>query len=256
MAWGAFSSLGTAGNKVAATSDVLTIANSSPAAGDIVIVRAMTDNLATVDGASSTLSCSDSKGNTYTKLGEQTNTVGGAAADGSCVAIWICQLRTGLTLTTDSITISYTGSITAKAIMAQTATITAGNTWASVGTLQRGTADAATSGPLLTLGGLPATEHVWISADAIEAAGAGTFTEDTNFVSALNRATSGGVANTNIAGMGAIRKASIASSTHQATYSNAGDWASLLVAVDEVTITRSYAPDSRRSRRSRSLSRR
>ena len=240
MTWGAWTTIGNLGAKVSSAS--LTgpgtgglVINSSPAAGDIVVVHFATDNIATVDGASNThLTVTDTQGNSYSKLGEETNTVGGAFEDGVTVSIWITQLSKALTISVDSITGNFSSAVDAACMTAVTATLTAGDTWQSQGATPNGaTGDAVTTGPTTTVGSLASAEHMWFAVDGRENV-VGTYTGDVNFATNINRGTSGGVAATNISVHSELRKATLTTSSHAGSNTTSADWASLLVSVTEV----------------------
>src|SRR2546423_448261 len=104
-------------NETSQSSSVFTV--STPVltadAGDLLVLSIAMDNLGTADGNTSQVtSVTDSRSNTWTKAGEFTNTVGGAAGDGATIAVWYSVLTTGYTTGVDTVTINYSGNVTAK----------------------------------------------------------------------------------------------------------------------------------------------
>jgi hypothetical protein len=89
MAIASVGTCGTAATSGAGTSFTLTTTtNALSATTDIAILVVVTDNVATTDGASNTHTSVTGGTGAWTKLGEYTNTVGGAAADGCCTSLW------------------------------------------------------------------------------------------------------------------------------------------------------------------------
>lgn len=104
----AIASGGTLGTGVSATSSTtftLTTATNTLAAGDYAILVVTSDNTATADGASTDHTSVSGGTGTWTKLGEYTNTVGGAAADGVTTSLWRFE-ATGAVATGTVITIT------------------------------------------------------------------------------------------------------------------------------------------------------
>lgn len=97
-------------------------------AGKIAFISVTTDNLAIVDGNTTNHSISDSKGNTWNKVFEVTDT-DGAVNDGITVSLWWSKVGTDI-LTTDSVTLTLTGSMNDRTISLGEATIGTGNTLA------------------------------------------------------------------------------------------------------------------------------
>lgn len=97
-------------------------------AGKYVVVSCASDNDATADGASTFHSVTDSKGNTWARHGEYTET-DGAANDGTVVSIWGAKIDTAI-LTTDTITLTLGASKSDKIITCFEATVGTGKTLA------------------------------------------------------------------------------------------------------------------------------
>lgn len=226
MAYAYVAGRGGANNKTSSA----TLAGSPSAAiaiGQMVVVIAACDNASTGDAETTLMSVSDNVGNTYTKLGEYTNGDGAAGA-GVTTGLFASKLTTALA-TTDTITLTLTSAVGTRAMVFQEFS------GAGINRVGRtyGVADVATSGPSLTVSGLPATEHLWLGVDGTEGL-ADTYTRDADYSSAGVRSTTGGNADTNIAVWGGYRIAALASDTYQSSNTVARDWASMLVAIDEV----------------------
>src|SRR5947208_1550631 len=110
------SSVGTIGSnqsKTAGTTLVITPTNQLNA-GDVGILVIAADNFNTTDGDNSELTTViDSKGNTWDKVREFTNG-NGTAATGATVAIFKSDVTVNV-LVTDTITINFANTITARA---------------------------------------------------------------------------------------------------------------------------------------------
>lgn len=196
----------------------------------------ITNNLQTSAGASNDhISCTDTGLNVYTKVHEWTYSAG-AAADGVTASIWIADCTTGLAITTDTVSFGFSASVTTKVSFGATATVAAGKTWGLTGVTQ-GTAVAALTGPSTTISGLPSLSRQWIALDGIETFGTDTYTQDAAYTGTLQRGTTGGAADTNLAFRMGFNPQVSTTDTHQASSSAAADWLSLMVALDEVTPT-------------------
>src|SRR3990170_4555164 len=104
MAIASVGSAGTAISKSSGTTLVLTV-SAAFASTDLAVVYTGWDNTDTATGDTSRLTCADSKGNTYTKLREYTNSEG-VAEDGVTGAIFISRISSALTAGADSITVT------------------------------------------------------------------------------------------------------------------------------------------------------
>ncbi len=156
----------TNGNETSQTSTAFPI-SSATAADELGVIAIALDNLATTDGQTSNVtSVSDSKGNTWNKLGEYTNTVGGAAADGATIAVWYSVFSSALT-TSDTVTANYSSSVVAKAAMAWSYTKGASTTVALAGSLQVLGNDNSDAGSM-TVSGLTNGEYLFFRAIASE----------------------------------------------------------------------------------------
>lgn len=113
----AIASVGTLGTGVSSTSNssfTLSTATNTLADGDFGILTIVTDNIATADGDTNTHTSVSGGTGTWSKLGEYTNTVGGAGGDGVCTSVWLFQ-ATGTLSTSTTITMDLSGNATDKA---------------------------------------------------------------------------------------------------------------------------------------------
>jgi len=102
----AIASVGTMGTGVSSTSSTtftLSTATNTLASGDFALLTVATDNTSTADGNTSDHTAVSGGTGTWSKLGEYTNTVGGAAADGVTTSVWLFEatgaVGTGTTIT-------------------------------------------------------------------------------------------------------------------------------------------------------------
>jgi len=136
-------------------------------AGRLAILILALDNRSTADGQTSDVTnVTDTKGNTWTKAGEYTNTVGGAAADGATVAVWYSVITTQLT-TSDTITTTYSGAVVAKGALCEVFSMGAVSTVSIAGTVQVLANDNADAGSM-TISGLSSAEYLFFRAIASE----------------------------------------------------------------------------------------
>lgn len=97
----AFTDGGSLGGEVLPKVSGTTVSTSvgGPVAADsLLVVVSAWDNTATASGPTTMLSCSDSVGNTYNKIAEQTYSAG-TAETGVTGSMWVSKLTTGLTNT-------------------------------------------------------------------------------------------------------------------------------------------------------------
>jgi hypothetical protein len=234
--WAAFASVGSlcsSASKIAGTTQNHTT-TASLEAGNLGIIAYASDNLATSDGASNThLSVTDIAGNTWTKAREFTNAQTGAGT-GVTVSIWYSKAATTLTSGTNRITMTFSGSVTAKAMACWEFTMAA-NSVVKVD----GGADLANDGAdtaAITRGGLTNVSHLWIRASGGEyGAGGSTYTASTNFTTFTHTTshTGGGAADSNITGRGEFRIFTGTSQTTDPTVGGAVDHAATMAAFSE-----------------------
>jgi hypothetical protein len=140
----------------------------SASAGKLVILQIAMNNLGTTDGQTSQLTnVTDSVLNQWTKAGEYTNTLGGAAADGSTIAVWYSVLTNNLTAGTHFVTTTYSGNLTAKAVSAIVYSIGAGNTVSVAGSVEVLSNDNSDAGSQ-SISGLASKEYLFYRAIASE----------------------------------------------------------------------------------------
>lgn len=147
-------SLGTVQEKTSDTTIVLTVTGTAQV-GDLVAVLVTVDNLGTTDGETSQLSIADSAGNTWTKVREQTES-SGVAADGLTAAIFVCRVTTQIDSGVDTITVTSTSAVTAKAMEAWAFSAVAGTVM--VAAVSVGNAGSGQP-PALSLTGLEDGQH-------------------------------------------------------------------------------------------------
>lgn len=189
----AFSAVTPRGSNTEKTSD--TSISLSPSAnlavGQLVVVHCATDNdaVAVADGATTRHSLADSKGNTWVKDAEYTDS-DGAAADGVTSSVWHSVLTTAI-LTSDTITLTTSSAVTNKIISCLEATMQAGSTVgvATVGVGQSAIAATAT--------GLLPAEYLFVGAGASEG-NDNTKTADADYAEQFDLRTGSGTAATEI----------------------------------------------------------
>lgn len=194
MALSDLGSLGTANHKTSSTGIAITTTQAT-AVGDIVTVQVATDNSVSTVGETSThTSVTDTAGNTYTKVGEQTNGTGGANA-GVTLSVWR-SVHTSALASGDSITFARSGSVSAKAMSARRFGRTSGSTL-SYPTPQT---NAQTGVPApLTISGMTASiEKLMVRCAAVESNAASITTETSGWTLGNDIGTSGGSAATNV----------------------------------------------------------
>jgi hypothetical protein len=161
------------GSNVAGASFAVTL-NAAAAAGSVVVLTIAKDIVGTTDAETSEVTgITDSVGgNTWTKRKEYRNGQGSAAA-GGVVAVWTSVLVNGLGIG-DTITASFSSSITAKAIQPLNFSIGVGSI---LGLEDSDTlaADGAVPGSM-TLSGLPSREYLFFRGVGGEAGSAMTAT--------------------------------------------------------------------------------
>jgi len=150
-------------------SDTTIIANPSAnlAAGVIVFVTGVTDNVATADGATTLHSISDTDSNTWIKVYEETET-DGAAGDGTTTSVWWTKVVTQID-TTDSITLTTSSAVGAKMINVVSVTVGAGNTLAST-TGYTGVSHFTSGNPSQALSSLTNREYLFFGLTGAESA--------------------------------------------------------------------------------------
>lgn len=156
-----------AGNEISQSSTGYTV-GATAVAGKLLVLAIAIDNLSTTDGVTNDVtSVSDTQLNTWNKAGEFTNTVGGVAGDGATIAVFYSVLTTQLT-TSDTVTVNYSGNVTAKARASlRSFTLGAGSSISIAGTVQTLANDNANAGSM-TISGLSNGEYLFVRAIASE----------------------------------------------------------------------------------------
>ena len=226
--WSFVGHRGSAGGSVAGTTISVFPSVSIPQ-NAILIVRTVSDNPSTVIGMTDYHSVSDSKGNTYTKLREITM-ASGSPGSGLTVALFASKLSTGLS-TTDTVTLTISSSVGAKAIGLEEFSVGTGMTFQLDAVIF---SNGNSTTPSVTLLGLTNVTRLWLGLVGIEGPNEDTFTQDTDYANNTSFGTTGGVADTNVASRFGSRVATITSDTYNPTLGTTRDWVDILAALKEV----------------------
>ena len=229
MAWGSVGTLGSGQEKTSDDSLVLTT-SAAAEVGNVIIVAMGFDNIGTTDGdLSEVASVVDSAGNTYTKLKEQTNGNGAAAAGGT-VSLWYTKVTSELALG-GTITATLSAATTAKAISAWEFSVTAGATITLEGSTSavHDLADPAA----MTIDSLANQEYLWFVADVEETPNTGTYTPDADYTAIDKNGTTGDAGATNILVAGGFRIFTGTADTYDADTGADRDGAQVYVALKE-----------------------
>lgn len=182
---------GVAGSDKTAGTSVVTAAFTRTA-GRFYCIAIAKDNAASADGNTSEVtSITDSQGNTWTKAREFCNAEGGAGA-GVTISLWYSVCTTGGSAT---LTLNFSGSVTAKAWNEIEATIGAGSTISVAGGTD--VADDGVNPSALTLSGLASQEYLFVRAAGAENTALST-TQTANYTERPDQNTTGGGAASNI----------------------------------------------------------
>lgn len=236
----AFSAVGTDinsmkfGDKTGSTTDTRTYFTTYSSGSFMVCIIACDNIGTTTDGDKGDItSVADDAGNTYTKAIQFTNVQGGAAS-GATVAVYYCELTTGVT-SSNTLTVTYNGSPTATA--AALFKVTKGGS-TTIGV--EGTSTLANDGAdpgSMTISSLSNIEHLWFRVTAYESpvvAPTITSTWNNTFSPTAGQATSGGGSASNM-GIFCEHKVSTSTSETSDPTLSATDNASVLVAFYEYT---------------------
>lgn len=229
MAFTSSGSFVSVNNKTAATS--LAIIPSAPAtAGRLAVLLIATDNLSNVTASNNVLSIRDSQNNIWFKAGERSD--GSAAGAGATIAMFYCVPSTTIA-TTNSITASFNGSITAKAASGFIFNTTIQNPTplTSSATGSQSTTPGSLNLSNLTSG---AGNYLFFRGLAVEDTTTNLLTVTTAFTASTANGTSGGGGATNMQVRGEFRIATTSSLTSNptisATTSNASFYAAFFEA--------------------------
>lgn len=198
---------GTASEKTSDTSLVFSPTNQLDA-GNAAVLWVAIDNISTADGVTSDVSASDSKGNTWTKIREQTETEAGVALDGATGALFMCRGIATTILTSDTITISLSGNSTAKGAVVWEYSLAANMQL----TLEQvvftsGSGDVAS----ISVTSLPSREYLLVHLIAMENITA--LTEDADYTEITETGPTGGAGDTNVTVSGGWRIATLTTDT-------------------------------------------
>lgn len=205
MAFSAITTRGSATEKVSDTSISLN-PSANLTVGKVVIVQCATDNDSTAvsDGASTRHSLSDSKGNTWTKISERTDS-DGAAADGVTISLWRTVITTQIN-TTDTITLTCSSAVTNKIISCFEATV---GTKSTIAVEQVGVGQSAISA---SVSSLPSREYLLVGFGGSEG-NDNAKTPGTNYTERFDLRTGSGTASTEICTHVVTRIATLTSDT-------------------------------------------
>lgn len=236
MTFGNLASRGGNGGTGSLSSISVTLVTNTIAVDRIALVMVCTDNIATADSTTSTdtnthTSVTDSKGNTYTKVGEWNGNDGGAGTH-VCVSFWFSRVAILLTNGVDSVTANFSTTTGAARIHVGKVDVDAGNTIGMVSDagqiLKAGTAVSVTvSGPQ--------QPYLYACAAGVEGISAVDFTQDAAYT-ALLEGNSGGTTDTHVSLADCYRIVNgTTGDTYDCTLASANDAVHYLTAMREVT---------------------
>jgi len=231
QAWGAWGDLGSVCTNSSKTSGTTLVCNFGPGADRRILCITGWDNTDTADGQTTRLSIADDQVNSWLKVGEFTNTNGGAAADGSTVAAFISANTTG---TFYSITITSDTARIAKAVKCWLFTAGAGNSVSLAGTLQ--TSAGSGSAESMTISGLTSREYLFVRNIGYESnAGTTGLTATASYTTMGIVGTDGGGEASNMGVAGELRILTATGDTSDPTFTGdtSHDDASLYFALQE-----------------------
>lgn len=227
MAFTDLGSLGSGQTKTAGTTVSFTITQALNV-GDVVTVQLAADNTSTTTGATSTHTSVVCGSNTFTKVSEQTNGQGAAAA-GVTLSLWRCVITSAVASGT-----TLTGTIAstaAKCISARRFTVAAGSTL-SYSAAQVNTATGAPAS--LTVSGLTSTlNHLAQRASALESTSTSISTQTTGWTLGADIGTSGGSSATNISTRSEYLTTTGVTSINSAPGGTSGDGVSIMFVISE-----------------------
>ena len=231
----AIASRGLGGTAAASTSgNTLTSTGMGTAlsVGDVSLVVSVSDNISTLDGDNSEVtSVTDSGGNTYTKLGEYTNS-GGAAAAGVTCSIWMSQLTTALA-TTATFTINYSGNIVDRTAFNHGFSIGAGNKLRLSTTPVTTEVNAANGFGSAAFSGLSSLNRLYFRGMGKEANSTASLTPSTGFSLTIGQRSRNN--NAAVLARGEFLINTSTGETSNPTLAVTGDTASVFLALEEYT---------------------
>lgn len=238
---GSVGTIGTAQDKTAGTTIVLTAANQLDA-GNLGILIVTKDNACTADGETDEITgVVDSASNTYTQLYEYCFSAAGAGSDRATTAVFYTVATSNLAAS-GTVTATFSASTAASAATFWEFTIGAGSTLELTGTPDTG--ENPNDPPSETVGSLANVEHLFIRAIAVEnditiITGITVTTDYTGFTS---QGTTGGGQSGNMSAHGEFRILTATTSTSDPTLvGGTADSSGFLIAVNEVAAAGSTA---------------
>jgi hypothetical protein len=237
----AFTSLGTvaqAQNKTSASSIAATFSEAVPV-GTLLVLRYAGDNITTPNtnddtGTTEISGIADSQSNTWIRARGVIRGAGTAAA-GVVGHVWYCVVTTALG-TSDTVTVTLASSRTAKAVHVEAFSFSGG----TIGVAIANGANGASTTPSVASGTAAAAVagRLWIGHTAYERP---TSDSDPTRGSDWDAApaeygTTGGTASQNVLIAGGRHITTATSRTWSSTHPTSGDWAAIVVALDETTV--------------------
>lgn len=212
----------------------------------VFVVFVTFDNNNTACQSATDLTCSDTRGHTYTRLAEG-NRSSGAIQDGVQSAIFVTQIVTALTNAgNDSVFVSSPGNDYAGAVSFSYFTVAAGNTWQNASSKD---SCGSGTGSTITLSGLTSASYLWLGQIGVEGPSGDGFTQDADYTTLLRASSAGGSAVTNVTTNNAYRIFTGTQDTYNPTLGTSRDWDANYVALKEVAkSTSSYIPLLRRKK--------
>jgi hypothetical protein len=227
MSFSYVSARGIAETKTTGTTVPVSITGDIPL-GALVIVCGVCDNLATVQGATTAISVSDSQGNAYTRIAEYTRT-DGSAADGIIAGYFYSILTTALTVAAvDTVTVT-TPEVDAKAIGIHQFSCNGIDNIAG-----ENEAFGTGTNPSVTLGSLDSGEYLWLGLVGWEGKSNEAWTEDADYTAYGDPIGSvAGNAATCASLQGGWRIFTGTTDTYAPTKGASNDYVAILVALEE-----------------------
>lgn len=180
MAIASGGTLGTGAHSTSASSFTFTTATNTLASGDTAVLVVSTDNLSTSDGQTSDHTTPSGGTGVWSKLGEYTNSPGGAAGDGVTVSAWLFR-ATGTVNTGTTITVNLAGAVVDKSCAFWKYTVAAGKTLIASASLQTSEVNGANGFGSSAFSGLSSLSRLYLRALAKEANSTTALTVSTNF---------------------------------------------------------------------------
>lgn len=186
----AIANVGAGGSGVSSTSSTSFTLTTTAAydVGDFGVLCVTTDNIATADGDTNTHTSVTGGTGTWAKIGEYTNTVGGAAGDGVCTSLWVFD-PSGTNAISTVFTINLSGNATDKAAQIQKLTKASGKgirlAAGVTNPITNGT-DASNGFGSVAFSGLSSANRLWFRALGKEANSTTSITPTTSFTQGQN----------------------------------------------------------------------